>query len=133
VAVKKTRTGLAFFLFIILVSACSFPSSGSGMLQGQISIGPLVPAVGPGVEIPTPGSEIFEGREIVIFNEKGTRELQRVQITAPGYYQVTLATGRYTVDINHLGIDHAAGLPAVVEIFNEQVTVLDIDIDTGIR
>ncbi len=130
---KKTQTGLVVLMLILFGSACSLPSGGSGILQGQVSVGPLVPVVGPGVEIPTPGPEIFEGREIVIFNEKGTREFQRVQIVAPGYYQVTLAAGRYLVDINHLGIDHAAGLPAVVEIIEEQVTVLDIDIDTGIR
>jgi hypothetical protein len=37
------------------------------------------------------------------------------------------------VDINSIGIDHAKGLPAEVVIIADQETVLDVDIDTGIR
>jgi hypothetical protein len=46
---------------------------------------------------------------------------------------VTLPVGRYTVDINHLGIDIAKGFPQQVEIKSGQTTQLDVDIDTGIR
>jgi hypothetical protein len=59
--------------------------------------------------------------------------LHVVDLEGDGRYQVELEAGLYVVDINHLGIDHAAGLPAQVEILPDQVTTLDIDIDTGIR
>jgi hypothetical protein len=37
------------------------------------------------------------------------------------------------VDINHSGIDMAKGLPIEIWILEDEVTVLDIEIDTGIR
>jgi len=102
-------------------------------LQGAVTIGPLVPVVGPGVVEPTPGPQVFAERKIVLFDAKGKRELQQVDIQDDGTYLVELLVGTYVVDINRLGIDHGSGLPATVEIRQNQITILDIDIDTGIR
>jgi len=44
-----------------------------------------------------------------------------------------LPPGTYVVDIEHTGIDHAAGLPVRVVIHSNEVTRIDVDIDTGIR
>jgi hypothetical protein len=129
----------AYFLRLILlimmssITACSPGPIQTGTLQGQVTIGPLVPVVGPGMEEPTPGPEVFADRKVVIYDAKGKRELGLVDIQAGGSYSVDLEVGTYLVDINHLGIDHAAGLPAIVEILAAQITILDIDIDTGIR
>jgi hypothetical protein len=129
----------AYFLRLILlivmssITACSLGPIQIGTLQGQVTIGPLVPVVGPGMEEPTPGPEVFADRKVVIYDAKGKRELGLVDIQGGGSYSVDLEVGTYLVDINHLGIDHAAGLPAIVEIHADQTTILDIDIDTGIR
>jgi hypothetical protein len=126
----------SWYLMVVLItilSACSIGAKDTGSLQGHVTIGPLVPVVGPGMEIPTPGPEVYAARKVVIFNANGKRELQKVDIQGDGTYRVELVVGTYTVDINHLGIDHASGLPAIVEIRAGQVTLLDIDIDTGIR
>jgi hypothetical protein len=37
------------------------------------------------------------------------------------------------VDINHKGIDRDIDLPKKLEILSQQVTCLDVEIDTGIR
>jgi hypothetical protein len=37
------------------------------------------------------------------------------------------------VDINHTGIDFAENLPMAVVIAADGITVLNVDIDTGIR
>ncbi|HLC06400.1 MAG TPA: hypothetical protein VJK02_25490 [Anaerolineales bacterium] len=51
----------------------------------------------------------------------------------PGELRRDLPAGSYLVDVNHAGIDSAAGLPAKVEILAGQTSRLDVDIDTGIR
>jgi hypothetical protein len=85
------------------------------------------------MEEPTPGPEVFADRKVVIYDVKGKRELGQVDIQGGGSYRADLEVGRYLVDINHLGIDHAKGLPAMIEIRADEITILDIDIDTGIR
>ena len=129
---KLTAIQMTIVLMVTL-SACSLKSSETGFLQGAVTIGPLVPVVGPGVVEPTPGPQVYAGRKVVIWDAKGKRELQQVDILGDGTYQVELDVGTYVVDINHLGIDHGSGLPATIEIHKDQVTILDIDIDTGIR
>jgi hypothetical protein len=105
----------------------------TGILEGHVSIGPLVPVLREGEPEPTPAPEIYAGRQIVVFSSDGRREITRVEIDGQGNYRVTLPAGSYLVDINHAGIDSAAGLPAEVEILAGQITRLDVDIDTGIR
>jgi hypothetical protein len=124
---------LILHLMVMLLAACSLTQGETGILQGDVSVGPLSPVVGPGVEEPTPGPEVYADRKVVVFNAKGTRELQQVDILADGTYSVELAVGTYVIDINRLGIDHGMDLPATIEIRANQVTVIDIDIDTGIR
>jgi hypothetical protein len=133
----ELRTKVVFMSIVLtlmsLLSACSAVPSEMGILQGHVSVGPLVPVVGPGMEEPTPGPEVFADRKVVIYEAKGERELQRVDLQSDGTYRVELAAGTYVVDINRLGIDHGLNLPATVEIKANQITTLDIEIDTGIR
>lgn len=123
---------LLLILQMVLV-ACSVGPRETGILQGEVTIGPLMPVVGPGVEEPTPGPEVFSDRKVVIFDSRGKRQLHVLDIQPDGTYHVELEVGTYVVDINHLGIDHAKGFPTTVEVQAGQITVLDIDIDTGIR
>lgn len=131
--IKKLIRLLFATLSLASLAACSFGPKETGILMGEVSVGPLMPVVGPGVVEPTPGPQVFAGRKIVIFDAKGKRELQQVDIAGDGTYRVELELGSYVVDINHQGIDFAKGLPATIEIHQDQVTLLDIDIDTGIR
>ena len=120
-------------LSLASLAACSLSPKETGILMGEVSVGPLMPVVGPGVVEPTPGPQVYAGRKLVIYDAKGKRELQQVDIAGDGTYRVELEVGSYLVDINHQGIDFAKGLPATIEIHQDQVTILDIDIDTGIR
>jgi hypothetical protein len=105
----------------------------SGVLEGHVTVGPLSPVAEAGVPEPTPAPEVYAERKIVIYAETGQQEVARVDIDGAGNYRVTLPVGIYVVDINHLGIDLAKGLPQRVEIKSQQTTRLDVDIDTGIR
>lgn len=113
-------------------SACGGPEE-HGTLQGYVTIGPLVPVVREGELEPTPAPEVYAARKIVIYDEDGGKEIIQVDIDGEGNYVVELPVGVYTVDINRLGIDSGLDLPTRIEIMADQVVVLDIDIDTGIR
>lgn len=121
---------LAVFL---LLGACASLPKDMGVLTGDVTIGPLQPAVRVGVPEPTPRPEVFTARKILVLSQSGRREIARVPINADGTYHVILPVGRYQIDIAGIGIDHAADLPTEIEIFKDQITQLDIDIDTGIR
>lgn len=120
-------------LILLTLAACSPGPREYGTLAGQVTIGPLVPAMRVGEPAPTPAPEVYAAREIVVYKQNGKTEAARLAIDATGWYQGKLPVGSYLVDINHLGVDSAAGLPQQVIITTGAVYRLDIDIDTGIR
>ena len=120
-------------LLLIVLSACTLGPKEFGTLEGQVTIGPLVPVVREGEAEPTPAPEVYAAREIVIYKGNGKTEVTRLEIDASGWYRGVLPAGTYVVDINHLGIDSAASLPLEITITAGGVVRLDIDIDTGIR
>jgi hypothetical protein len=71
--------------------------------------------------------------EILIYAQDGRTEVARARIDSGGDYRVTLGVGTYVVNINRQGISHGIDLPKTVVIASQQVTRLDIQIDTGIR
>lgn len=123
-------------LTLVFIS-CDGGSPASGTLTGQITIGPLQPVERPGSSPPVP-PEVFTSRRVVVYDEAGKNPLKEINIeqidqSATGQYSVMLKAGKYTVDINHSGIDHSSDVPRVVVIEPEQTVVLNINIDTGIR
>ena len=128
---------LTMLSVLILTVACTSTPQETGTLEGYVTIGPLVPVSREGVPAPTPAPEVYAAREIVIYAEDGQSEVARAQINHSvdyrGSYRITLPIGTYVVDIIRIGVDRGASLPAKVEILTDQVTRLDIDIDTGIR
>lgn len=125
---------IALALSLFAGGGCSTPGPKPlGHLAGQVTIGPLVPVLREGQAEPTPSPEMYAMREVVVFDASGKREVARASIRPDGSYEIALPEGDYRVDINHQGIDMAAGLPASVHIEGGQTYRLDIDIDTGIR
>ena len=121
------------FLFSVVIASCTISKKETGVLEGKVSIGPLVPVVQEGVSEPTPAPEVYAARQIVIYSKNGKKEITKVPINTDGTYRIELATGEYMVDINRIGIDFSKDLPVIVEIVANQTYRLDIDIDTGIR
>jgi len=123
----------------LLLTACSggdpVDISQKGILQGNVTIGPIWPVEQPGGNPPIP-PEVYESRKVMVYDERGTTLIKQVDIIPQGdygLYRVELDAGRYTVDINRLGVDHSGDVPADIEIVPGQTVDLDIDIDTGIR
>ena len=125
---------LLFALIITCVSvvSCSGSTSEPGILQGKVTIGPLVPVEQEGVTYEVP-CEVYEARKIMIYKQNGSDLVEEVNIDCDGRYRVELTPGIYIVDINHIGIDISSDVPSEVEINSQLTTRLDIDIDTGIR
>jgi hypothetical protein len=131
--VKRILSIASLWLAVLLLASCAQTPQLFGVLEGHVTIGPLVPVMREGEVEPTPAPEVYAAREIVVFMPDGKTEVARLQIDAEGNYGAELPAGFYIVDINHTGIDSAEGLPTEIEVTADGVIRLDIDIDTGIR
>ena len=121
------------FSLLISITSCTLGPAEFGVLEGQVNIGPLQPAIQVGEDPPTPAPEVYAAREIVVYKKNGVTEYTRLAIGPTGLYRGDLPVGVYVIDINHLGIDSADNLPLEITIFADRVFTLDISIDTGIR
>jgi hypothetical protein len=130
---SRTDSWVFLVALLLFISACSTGPTQYGILEGHVTIGPLLPVHREGDPIPTPSSDVYAAREIVVYKENGQTEVVRLKIDSDGNFHSSLPVGTYVVDINHVGIDMAKGFPKTIEIKYQQVTRVDIDIDTGIR
>jgi len=127
--------GLALALLVVttLLASCGDGDTNkTGILEGQVTIGPLEPVERPGVT-PTVPPEAYAARKVMIYSQSGDRLIKQVDIGPDGHYRVELEIGTYSVDINRIGIDRSADVPRAIEIRAGQTLRLHIDIDTGIR
>ena len=123
---------LLFIFAALIISGCSSATSETGILHGNVSIGPISPVEIPGEPSVVP-CEVYEARKIMVYEENGKKLIQQVDIDCDGRYITELKPGIYTIDINRIGIDHSSDVPQKVEIKSSITVRLDIGIDTGIR
>ena len=122
--------GLATITLFML--GCSEATQEPGILEGKVTIGPIVPVERPGIEYEIP-CEVYEARKIMVYDRNHKKLVKQVDIDCNGMYRAELEPGHYVIDINRIGIDHSSEVPAKVEIRPRETVRLDIDIDTGIR
>lgn len=111
---------------------CSGGTAGSGILEGNVTIGPICPVEQPGNPCPVP-CEMYQARKVLIYDSNGTKLIAEVDINCNGHYSIELKPSIYTVDINRDVFGHVSGVPQKIEISAGQTVELNIDIDTGIR
>jgi hypothetical protein len=122
---------LGIMVFTLISASCGIGANGSGLLQGQVNIGPIAP-----VQSDTPvatAPEVYAARKVLVYDKTGEELLYTVSLNDAGYYRIELPAGTYVVDINHAGIDRSSEVPATIEIKAGQTEILNISIDTGIR
>ena len=132
---------------LILSFACETGSNKTsletGILKGQVTIGPLCP-VEPCNLTPEQIATIYKARKVIIYEKSSLNKIVELQLNAEGKYSIELNTGSYIVDVsdangNALPLDLSQrpqfgnALPQEAEIFSDQTTISDFDIDTGIR
>jgi hypothetical protein len=107
----------------------------AGFLEGIISIGPLCPVEkDPPDPDCLPTLETYKAYPVSIWTSNGERKITQVNPALDGSYKVALNPGNYLVILengqNRIG---SSNLPEEVEINSQTETILNIDIDTGIR
>jgi hypothetical protein len=128
---------LVVFLFgIFLGSGCDKQiTQEAGFLEGIISVGPLCPVEkDPPDPDCLPTLETYKAYPVSIWTSNGERKITQVNPALDGSYKVALNPGNYLVILengqNRIG---SSNLPEEVEISSQTETILNINIDTGIR
>ena len=122
---------IAFFGFLILN-----PSSGRGVLEGKVTIGPLCPVERfPPDPQCQPTEETYKAWPIAVYTQNKLTLVAHIQPDINGNYAVELAAGNYVVNLENRqsGGLGSSNLPDTVTINANDTTLLNIDIDTGIR
>ena len=137
----QQRFVLILFALLALVAGCNgdpvinrnaFSDIGAtGVLEGKVTIGPICPVEGPGLDC-DPDPSLYTSHRLLII--KNDAVIQEVPLDGQGNFKTELVAGTYLVDFS----PHDIGIPgsftpleAIIE--SGKTTRLDIEIDTGIR
>jgi hypothetical protein len=123
-------------LFGLIFSGCENQiNQEAGFLEGVISIGPICPAEPvPPDPACLPTAETYKTYPVSIWTANGMWKIKQINPALDGYYKTELNPGNYLVKVlptgNTIG---GSNLPVQVTITSQNKTVLNIDINTGIR
>ena len=118
-------------IFLVVLSACQSDDGvdeRQGTLTGNISIGPLCPVE----PCAGPVTDVYSSRTLILRPKSG--DPLHVSLDADGNFETSIRAGVFTLDLSDcefLGCSFT--FPRTVTILPDQVTRLDIDLDTGIR
>ena len=130
-----------FKLILILIGVILFASCEkkvilvNGFLKGKISIGPICPVESnPPDTACMPTAETYKAYPVGIWTSDGNIKITEISPALNGYYVTPLAAGNYLVHIeNNQSIATGSNLPVHIVINSLDSTLLNINIDTGIR
>jgi hypothetical protein len=128
--------GIVFFTTIFFISGCNKRMTPEpGYLEGIITIGPICPVE----KVPPdpgclPTAETYNAYPVSVFSSDGRRKILQLNPSLDGSFITELAPGNYLVVLekaqNYIG---GSNLPVEVSISTQDKTLLNINIDTGIR
>jgi len=133
---KNIILGLTVLMGLLLSTGCDKMSSQeAGFLEGKISIGPICPVE---TDPPDPGclptAETYKAYPVAVWTADGVRKIIQINPALDGSYKTDLEPGKYLIMLetnkNNIG---GSNLPVEVIIISDNITTLNIDIDTGIR
>ena len=123
-------------LCLLIFLGCNKKTNqGTGFLEGKISIGPICPVETiPPDPACLPTAETYKAFPVSIWTSNGGRKIAQLSPSLDGSYKTELGTGNYLVvlESGKTGIG-SSNLPVQVSIIDGNRTILDINIDTGIR
>lgn len=128
--------GTVFIAALLCTSGCDkFRNQETGFLEGVISIGPICPVE---TDPPQPGclptADTYKAYPVSIWTSNGRKKVAQIYPAIDGSYKIELINGDYQVILEN-GQNRPGGssLPVEVSIIPQNNTILNIDIDTGIR
>jgi hypothetical protein len=124
---------------IVLASASTSPLSSiaappqQGTLSGKVTVGPFCPHVTPGNPCLTPPGT-YSSRQLVLQPTVGGKRIF-IKLRPDGTFQAKVDAGTYNVNLTKCGWFGCKppNLPRAVTIKPNLTTILNINIDTGIR
>lgn len=128
--------GIALLTGLLFISGCDNQmTQATGFLEGVISIGPICPVER---DPPDPGclptAETFKAYPVSVWTSNGRRKIAQLNPALDGSFKTELALGNYLVTLEN-GQSKIGGsnLPVEISINPQKKTLLNINIDTGIR
>jgi hypothetical protein len=124
------------YLSGLLFSGCDKQNTqGTGFLEGVISIGPICPVESDSPDpdcLPT--AETYKAYPVSILTSDGRKKIAQLNPALDGSYITELVYGDYLVVLgNGQSTPGTSNLPVEISIIPQNKTILNIDIDTGIR
>ena len=137
------RNILLKYLFLAVLLTTVFCSctkqtivSGTGVLKGKISIGPICPVetVPPQPQC-LPTIQTYKTWATAVWTLDKKTKIATLDPNLDGTYQLSLPSGYYIIDFDVARSNSVGGsnLPSTISISDKDTTSLDITIDTGIR
>ncbi len=132
---------LILLVSVILISGCvklvpPVDLEKIGTLEGKISIGPICPVErDPPDPNCQPTEETYKAWQIAVWTTDKENKVALIEPNTDGNYNLELPVGNYVVDLEEqkpFGIG-GNNLPATITINSKETTILNVDIDTGIR
>ena len=118
-------------VFALLISR--FPGqTGTGYLQGTVTIGPLCP-VEPCHISEEQRAAAYAARHLELSGPGFSGLVPEPGFAPDGNYRIALPAGGYDVSLPRNGIDRSPELPRQIVVKPGETTFLNISIDTGIR
>ena len=131
--ILKVKCILLVIPLLILMGCAPSSSTKNGTLQGKVTVGPLSPVEQVGVPTSVPPAEVYTSRGIQINRAGSDKAFKQLNFFSDGTYSIDLPPGEYTVTLQNTGMDRSPELPANITIQSDEITLLNISIDTGIR
>jgi hypothetical protein len=132
----KKAFGLILLSAIFSISGCE--KSGlheMGYLEGTISIGPICPVE----KIPPdpaclPTAATYKAYQVSVYTSDGEKRMAQLNPSLDGFFNLGLPAGNYRVALeNEQKNPGGSNLPVEISIIPHDKTLLNINIDTGIR
>ena len=134
--ILKGIFSIAFIAGLFIISGCDNQAGNEpGVLTGVISIGPICPVE----KIPPdpgclPTAETYKAYPVGVWTSDGKRRIAQINPALGGSFRTELSQGNYRIllerEPNRIG---GSNLPVEVSIYSGETTLLNINIDTGIR
>jgi hypothetical protein len=133
--ILRKPIGVLLFLSLIYISGCDKSKENQGYLSGVIIIGPICPVE----KIPPdpgclPTAETYKAYPVSVYSSDGKNKIEQLNPSLAGFYTSEIPAGKYLIVLEKAqNIVGGSNLPVSVSISSKDTTILNINIDTGIR